>query len=59
MNLRARFVLGLAGGDRMVHDIPRLVEDVGRLGRVRFGRLLDHEPIVCKIDASALNTQYS
>ena len=45
MNVRAAFVGGLAGGNRMVHDITGLMHEVGRLRRIRFRGLFDHAVI--------------
>jgi len=47
MNVRAGVVRRLSGRMRMTHDVARLLHDVGRLRRIRFGRLLNHaEPPV-------------
>jgi hypothetical protein len=43
MNIRPFITLELAARHRLI-DIAGLVDDVGRVGRVGFRRLFDHDP---------------
>ena len=45
MNVGTGFVRRPSGRNRMINDIPRLMDDVGRLRGVGFRRLFDHEAV--------------